>query len=441
MFSIPTLQADTGGRTVTLLSQISHQVSSLTTTANMINSTFRPSSDPPPLIPHAADIKVNILWVGSLGVSLMAAFWTVTVQQWLRYIPLQQKTTVRRSASLRQLRYDGLLKWRVAVIVALLPLAVQLALLLFLAGLLLFLWEIEHSVTIILCVCTALSALPFFISLPLPFLWPACPYKSPFISVFLQLICLPVLRRLLHSDVRSADDDAGPHTFWHTRELAYLDGNIDSTTRVSGLKQGDKVAASALAFTPFTVPRSERGRLVPCLRALPEHYRIKAVTHWISRDLGLHDRDLKAYGYNPNGTQANTAVVPTIVYLKTGSHDLAKLVPIMLEAIPDKFARVGMGKFAPTISVLALLYRGVESEEALKEEFVPKILAGLSKAQGLYIGHYRRGPPNPQWSVDIGLQDAKYRPHLFLATVLHFRCFAQGRQRHVTVERASTSFL
>ncbi|KAF9036091.1 hypothetical protein BDZ89DRAFT_1090890 [Hymenopellis radicata] len=83
-------------------------------------------------------VWINGLWVTSLTASLIVALATVLVKQWLHhYVSLPSGTPGVRS-HVRQFRFMGLQRWRVNVIIGLLPITMHVSLTLFLSGLVLF---------------------------------------------------------------------------------------------------------------------------------------------------------------------------------------------------------------------------------------------------------------------------------------------------------------
>ena len=68
------------------------------------------------------------------------------VKQWLSEYNTGLTGASREIARLRQHRLNNLAKWHVAEIVAFLPILLQLALLLFFAGLLVLLWNLHPAV-------------------------------------------------------------------------------------------------------------------------------------------------------------------------------------------------------------------------------------------------------------------------------------------------------
>ncbi|KAF9025260.1 hypothetical protein BDZ89DRAFT_954029, partial [Hymenopellis radicata] len=98
-----------------------------------------PSVDP--TMAFSADtitVWINGLWAVSLAASLVVALAAVLVKQWLHYYASLPSGTPGTRSHVRQYRFMGLQKWRVSVIIGLLPIIMHASLALFLAGLILF---------------------------------------------------------------------------------------------------------------------------------------------------------------------------------------------------------------------------------------------------------------------------------------------------------------
>ncbi|KAK1216694.1 hypothetical protein PQX77_020674 [Marasmius sp. AFHP31] len=112
--------------TVALLKQISW---------NQINGTTPPDSQPFEV--STSVIRINILWFLSLILALIDALFALLCKQWLREHSRHTHTrTPNEALALRWLRKQSLEKWHVPTILASLPMLLELALFLFLAGLL-----------------------------------------------------------------------------------------------------------------------------------------------------------------------------------------------------------------------------------------------------------------------------------------------------------------
>ncbi|KAK1219715.1 hypothetical protein PQX77_017555 [Marasmius sp. AFHP31] len=112
--------------TVALLKQISWK---------QINGTTPPDTQPFEI--STSVIRINVLWFLSLILALVDALFALLCKQWLREHSRHTHTrTPNEALALRWLRNQSLEKWHVPTILASLPMLLELALFLFLAGLL-----------------------------------------------------------------------------------------------------------------------------------------------------------------------------------------------------------------------------------------------------------------------------------------------------------------
>ncbi|KAF9027431.1 hypothetical protein BDZ89DRAFT_1092225 [Hymenopellis radicata] len=88
--------------------------------------------------PDAINVWINGLWVVSLVTSLVVALAAVLVKQWLHRYMMFPSGTPRLRSHIRQFRFMGLEKWRVRIIIGMLPIIMHISLMLFFAGLTLF---------------------------------------------------------------------------------------------------------------------------------------------------------------------------------------------------------------------------------------------------------------------------------------------------------------
>lgn len=242
VFSLPFLSEDSGKTSNQLLAQISQQLSSFSVTPQSINSTS------PPLIPdpfraNPRLVHVNVLWILSLTMSLMAGFFTISVQQWLRRIPLPTNLTVNETIRLRQLRYNGIYQWKVPEIVSLLPIAVQISVVLFLAGIVFLLETVNQTVAKTTLAFGSAILLLWVIMSILPLLFHECPYKTPLIPVLLAIfkICtpFPAYPIIFAANILCFPIEAYRRRSFKTVErgsalLAKIDGGVISSMRVFG---------------------------------------------------------------------------------------------------------------------------------------------------------------------------------------------------------------
>lgn len=164
------------------LQQISAQLSSFSNNPPFVNSTqpaYRQTDTLTPRAPRAA-VWLNALWFSSLILSLSSASVGIMVKQWLNeYCGGISPSTSRETARLRQYRLNNLIKWRVGAIVMSIPVLLQLALSLFLAGLLILLWTLHNSVAAVASTLVFLLAAFTIGTMLLPLARFGCAYLSP----------------------------------------------------------------------------------------------------------------------------------------------------------------------------------------------------------------------------------------------------------------------
>ena len=147
-------------------------------------------ASPPPFAPPRYAIWVNSLWFLSLVISLTCAMLATLLQQWARrYVRTTQmlRCSPEKRARMRAYFASGVDKFHVAWAVETLPALVHLSLLMFFAGLLVFLFNINHTVfSIIVCWVTLTSVAYVCITL-MPIFWHDSPYYAPLSSTILSL--------------------------------------------------------------------------------------------------------------------------------------------------------------------------------------------------------------------------------------------------------------
>ena len=180
--SYPLLQPAPTDPTVAILQQISAQLNSFTINQSFINSTQPASSLVQLQVSFRAPLSaiwINALWFASLVFSLASASIALIVKQWLHEVSSGLSGTSRETARLRQHRLNSLIKWKVGTIVLIPSVFLQIALVLFLSGLLILLWTIHETVAIVATVLVGALFLFFTVVTALPvFQWDCC-YRSP----------------------------------------------------------------------------------------------------------------------------------------------------------------------------------------------------------------------------------------------------------------------
>ena len=105
-----------------------------------------------------------MLWFLSLSISLIAALFAILVQQWLQAYPVHGGVfSARDGACLRMFRFQALSNWKVPDVIAVLPVLLQSALVLFLVGLINLLWSLNVTIAVTATVFLGLSLAIFIV--------------------------------------------------------------------------------------------------------------------------------------------------------------------------------------------------------------------------------------------------------------------------------------
>lgn len=161
---------------------------------------------PQPFTPNKRDVVVNQIWFLSMMLSLVAVVAGTFCLPWTsvfrRTYNMDKAISPAKALALRQLRFDGLVHWGVLQAPEVLLLIVQTSIVLFIIGLLYFLWGISHTAALPTIIVGGLSAIILYLANLLPFLQsllgaivpatlaiPHCPFKSP-PAWFLQFFCV-----------------------------------------------------------------------------------------------------------------------------------------------------------------------------------------------------------------------------------------------------------
>jgi hypothetical protein len=173
--SYQSLQEDYTQTSAELLRQISQQLA---------NSSLPAASNSSQFQVQRSDVRVNVCWFVSLLLSLVVALFGIFLKQWMRsYIKWTDVTPDQEAVALRHFRYRSLETWRLAAILALLPTLLQLSVIVFLSGLLVFLSSLDRTVAIVMIVLTSIAFFLVAAATFLPVVSWTCPYRSPLSEV------------------------------------------------------------------------------------------------------------------------------------------------------------------------------------------------------------------------------------------------------------------
>ncbi|KAI0642788.1 hypothetical protein C8Q79DRAFT_882539, partial [Trametes meyenii] len=170
---------------VLAIRQLSQQAESYSISHPFVNSTrslvpLSAEAVQPSLLSRSAVVRLNSLWFSSLVLSLTAASLALLVKQWMYEITSGISGTSRECAQIRQIRIENLKRWHVNEVVILIPFCLQVALILFLSGLLILLWNLHDTVAGITSSLAGLLMLVVFgfMTVAPAFRWD-CSYRSP----------------------------------------------------------------------------------------------------------------------------------------------------------------------------------------------------------------------------------------------------------------------
>ncbi|KAI0260438.1 hypothetical protein BC834DRAFT_545285 [Gloeopeniophorella convolvens] len=187
--SYKNLQPDPEDTTTLLLAQMSQQL------AGLSNGTHVPAISSAafgqtPFHPPSSAIRVNILWLTSLLLSLACALLATLLQQWARrYLQLTQSNyALHKRARVRAFFAEGVHRFQFETAVEALPALLHLSVALFFAGLIIFLFDINHTVSYVVVSCIALTASAYFLCSFIPLLHHDSPYSTPLSTLLWFLV-------------------------------------------------------------------------------------------------------------------------------------------------------------------------------------------------------------------------------------------------------------
>jgi len=132
----------------------------------------------PPFQPSTSSFSINLLWFISLTLTLVSALSAVLAKGWVdTYLPASAGKN-SHDACERHLRAIRAYQWRLDGVLAAIPLLLQLSLLFFLAGLVIFVRGDSESIGKALLTLIALTIVLYIVVTFLPRLSPACPFRT-----------------------------------------------------------------------------------------------------------------------------------------------------------------------------------------------------------------------------------------------------------------------
>ncbi|KAG9120476.1 hypothetical protein FRC07_004020 [Ceratobasidium sp. 392] len=168
------LQPDSGSQSAMLLAEV---VKMMQNPSN--NATLTPPDEILAFSSPAGARWVNGLWFMSLGLSLTAALAAVLSKEWLAAYVSDRPTQPKKRALQRQRRRESLDRWMLPAMISLLPMLMHVALLVFFAGLIIFLWMLDLYIALTLTILFVGILVYYFGTTIVAVMYPNCPYQTP----------------------------------------------------------------------------------------------------------------------------------------------------------------------------------------------------------------------------------------------------------------------
>src|SRR6201990_885441 len=136
-----------------------------------------PVFSPPPYA-----VAVNALFFASLGIVLVAAFLCMLVKGWIRELDrkLRGIPDLQKRAVIKELREQGLVRWRLPEMITTLPSLIHLALVLFFIGLALYLLQVHKLPAFITISIFGFGVLLYIPSIFISAIDDFSPFRSPY---------------------------------------------------------------------------------------------------------------------------------------------------------------------------------------------------------------------------------------------------------------------
>ncbi|KAG8942616.1 hypothetical protein FRC03_003004 [Tulasnella sp. 419] len=160
------------------------------------NDTTPSSDELHPGSPAPSAKPITSIFFSSLSFSLTAAFGAVTAKQWLtEYISVGAVKALHRQGRERQEKHRGLKRWHLRLIIELLPMFLQLSVLLFMIGVVDFLWQWDRTVGIVQLVLSCAGLAVYLITIVIGIMIQSSPFQTP-LSRYVPRYCGRMYRSL-----------------------------------------------------------------------------------------------------------------------------------------------------------------------------------------------------------------------------------------------------
>lgn len=340
------LQPDTTQITVQLLQRISLQLAAVNVTSQDI---FASNA-----APASYAIRINTVWLSALVFSMISALFGIVAKQWLREYLAGMSTSPRESVRLRQYRHDGLLRWHVAEIIGFLPILLQIALVLFLYGLLELLWTLDNTVAGVVTMFTVLSLAFYLATTVVPAFSVNNPFKSPQSWAF--SICMWKLGHFWTSirpshgpgiisgeNIGSNERIAGS---WREREITYM--------RQAG---GDLDQRALSRAYKHTLDEDFLDVVYPCANDLQPANAVSLALEFLTRRAECSEATLLD-SIRSNGPR----LVLEKFVLRAGQRGTHRLIRMLLDVLPRMLRDTKMSRVTP-LDILQILRKLLTTDE------------------------------------------------------------------------------
>ncbi len=363
--SYHSVEEDPADLTVVLLKTIIHQLDNMTHP--------RPGAAVD-LDPHTATIsrsakQINTLWFLSLTMSLSTVMAGILCLQWLREFGRDANVPHREDVGLHYMRYEGMKKWHVFKILSALPLLLITALVLFFAGLVEVLWEVDKVAAILVTIMVGVAFAFILMTTLLPTLqclyicifpsarFTQCPYKSPQAWTLQKSVGLLAY---FVSRLNSADGKTDPpKTFsdlFRIQSWPDYDCFLRRRRDVINESSGTLDVGCGLAWIGENFVQHQKlvDAVCQCLRDLEPRVALEASLAWMSRRRAKSVRRVrqlqpKKVNPGPDSPQIQRSLTQDLVLSHTLEHfsekiEQAHMSPTLRQQRLDLFLKINEGE-------------------------------------------------------------------------------------------------
>ena len=130
---------------------------------------------------------MNCLWTAALIFSLFTSLFCILAKQWLLSYRTGNRDNLREWSLIRQYRYNGVSAWNVPDLIAWLPVLLHASLLMFLAGLVVLLLDIDGPTSYITLALSIVVLALYIGTLFAPVFWPSSPFRTQLTPVLTKI--------------------------------------------------------------------------------------------------------------------------------------------------------------------------------------------------------------------------------------------------------------